>query len=85
MGAANFRGPFFIALDVMAADTQDEFNQRISDIAEGPAAAASDGTSVTQQPIDQVIKGANYVAGAAAANAKGFGLRFAKQIPGGCG
>jgi hypothetical protein len=62
-----------------------DLSQEIEDAAKGPARASSDGTSVDQRPIAELIEADRYNKGNTAAAKNHFGLRFSKLNPGGCG
>jgi hypothetical protein len=66
--------------------TVEDINATIAQTAaDGIANAQIAGQSTTVLSIDEQIKAANHLAGQPAAAKSGFGLRFAKLIPPGCG
>lgn len=64
----------------------DDINDSITQSAkDGIQSSSDENGSVVSTPIDQQIKAAQHVAAQAATSREGFGLRFQKMKPPGCG
>lgn len=74
--------PFYFALGMANID---DINEAIAENATGPKRVSVAGEEVESRSIDELIKGAEYVAGQTAATNPNFGLRFTKLVSPGCG
>lgn len=58
-----------------------DLQTQIEQAATSPASAASDGVSVTQRSLRELIDADRYLASKAAANRKGLGIKLCKLVP----
>ena len=65
----------------MSCSDADSADAALVTAATGPQSVTSDGLTVQQHPLQDLIAAANYLRSKCAANASGFGLRFRKLTP----